>query len=122
MTQCIICGSYAINHKLHGRDGSDEDLCDVCYWRKRACIASPVSSLHSNDKVIQNSVNKRASDIIKYTRQMINEFDDPSWVAEKSDYKRRLVTDACGELNTYDAKAFLVNYILVCHKILNIDV
>jgi len=98
MTQCTICGSYAINHKLHGRDGSDEDLCDVCYWRKRA------------------------SDIIKYTRQMINEFDDPSWVAEKSDYKRRLVTDACGELNTYDAKAFLVNYILVCHKILNIDV
>ena len=30
------CGSYAINHNAHGRDGSDPDLCDVCYWRSRA--------------------------------------------------------------------------------------
>jgi hypothetical protein len=34
--KCKICGSYAINHHCHGRDGSDPDLCDVCYWRKRA--------------------------------------------------------------------------------------
>ena len=27
------CGSHAINHHLHGRDGSRPDLCDVCYWR-----------------------------------------------------------------------------------------
>jgi len=33
---CRECGSQAINHHLHGRDGSDGDLCDVCYWRKRA--------------------------------------------------------------------------------------
>lgn len=33
---CIECGSYAINHHCHGRDGSDGELCDVCYWRKRA--------------------------------------------------------------------------------------
>lgn len=33
---CKICGSYAINHHCHGRDGSDSDLCDVCYWRTRA--------------------------------------------------------------------------------------
>jgi len=33
---CKRCGSYAINHNHHGRDGSDPDLCDVCYWRKRA--------------------------------------------------------------------------------------
>lgn len=33
--KCRVCGSYAINHHLHGRDGSDPDLCDVCYWRKR---------------------------------------------------------------------------------------
>ena len=32
---CKICHSFAINHGLHGRDGSDPDLCDVCYWRKR---------------------------------------------------------------------------------------
>lgn len=30
------CGSYAINPHLHGRDDTDLDLCDVCYWRKRA--------------------------------------------------------------------------------------
>jgi hypothetical protein len=35
-TQCNRCRSYAINHSQHGRDGSDADLCDVCYWRKRA--------------------------------------------------------------------------------------
>jgi hypothetical protein len=35
MKQCK-CGSYAINHNCHDRDGSDGDLCDVCYWKKRA--------------------------------------------------------------------------------------
>lgn len=34
--QCNKCRSWAINHHSHGRDGSDGDLCDVCYWRKRA--------------------------------------------------------------------------------------
>ena len=33
---CKNCGSFAINHYKHGRDGSDVDLCDVCFWRKRA--------------------------------------------------------------------------------------
>lgn len=33
---CENCGSHAINHHCHGRDGSDGHLCDVCYWRKRA--------------------------------------------------------------------------------------
>ena len=36
MEECKQCGSHAINHHLHGRDGTDGDLCDVCYWRKRA--------------------------------------------------------------------------------------
>ena len=32
---CKICGSYAINEHLHGREkGKYLDLCDVCYWRK----------------------------------------------------------------------------------------
>lgn len=34
------CGSYAINHHSHGRDGSDGDLCDVCYWRSRAAACA----------------------------------------------------------------------------------
>jgi hypothetical protein len=33
---CKRCGSFAINHHCHGRDGTDKDLCDVCFWRKRA--------------------------------------------------------------------------------------
>lgn len=37
MTQCKRCLSYAINPHCHGREsGVDLDLCDVCYWRKRA--------------------------------------------------------------------------------------
>lgn len=36
MTPCTRCGSYAINPHCHGRNDSDLDLCDVCYWRKRA--------------------------------------------------------------------------------------
>jgi len=35
MQQCKRCGSLAINHHLHGRDGSELCLSDVCYWRKR---------------------------------------------------------------------------------------
>lgn len=37
-----MCGSAAINHHRHGRDGSDPDLCDVCYWRKRADDAAEI--------------------------------------------------------------------------------
>lgn len=33
MNKCS-CGSYAINPSKDGRDGTDLDLCDVCYWRK----------------------------------------------------------------------------------------
>lgn len=35
MKKCKVCGSYAINHQSHGRDGSELELCDVCYWRKK---------------------------------------------------------------------------------------
>lgn len=34
--KCKLCFSYAINHHCHGRDGTDGDLCDVCYWKTRA--------------------------------------------------------------------------------------
>lgn len=41
MKTCRICGSHGINMHLHGRDGvSDPDLCDVCYWHKRADVLS----------------------------------------------------------------------------------
>ena len=34
------CGSYAINPGQHGRDDTDLDLCDVCFWRKRATTSA----------------------------------------------------------------------------------
>ena len=36
---CSRCASYAINHQCHGRDGSGDTLCDVCYWRGKAELA-----------------------------------------------------------------------------------
>lgn len=37
---CTRCRSGAINPKAHGRtEGADIDLCDVCYWRKRAAAS-----------------------------------------------------------------------------------
>ena len=44
MKHCVRCSSCAINHHSHGRDGSDADLCDVCYWRKRAESAAQPAS------------------------------------------------------------------------------
>ena len=35
MSECKECGSHAINPHLHGRYGSGNNLCDVCYWRFR---------------------------------------------------------------------------------------
>ena len=37
MSACSRCGSFAINHHLHGRGGGLPKLwCDVCYWRSQA--------------------------------------------------------------------------------------
>ena len=47
MKSCKVCGSYAINHHLHSRDGSVDDLCDVCYWREKA-----ESLRHQNDELL----------------------------------------------------------------------
>ena len=39
MSACTKCGSYAINPDSHGRNSNaDLDLCDLCYWRKRADV------------------------------------------------------------------------------------
>ena len=43
MKKCNRCGSYAVNPGRSGRDDtSDLDLCDVCYWRKRAEQAAEI--------------------------------------------------------------------------------
>jgi hypothetical protein len=34
--RCKRCGSFAINPDHHGRDKTNLDLCDVCFWRNKA--------------------------------------------------------------------------------------
>ena len=47
---CNRCGSWAINHGHHGRDGSDPTLCDVCYWRQR-CEQCTASNAAKDDEI-----------------------------------------------------------------------
>jgi hypothetical protein len=49
MKQCKRCNSQAINPHTHGRQKDvDLNLCDVCYWRKRAEVQS--------DTLLQNAL------------------------------------------------------------------
>ena len=51
-SRCAVpgCGSYAINPGQHGRiEGADLDLCDVCYWRKRAFDPRPMSEAREDE-------------------------------------------------------------------------
>jgi len=52
--KCAYCSSYAINHHLHGRDGSSPDLCDVCYWRDLA--EHRQSAIDRSDMIIAECV------------------------------------------------------------------
>jgi hypothetical protein len=58
MKQCK-CGSYAINPDSHGRDATDLDLCDVCYWRKRANNLQQLEAKLADlaDEVVQKLLN-----------------------------------------------------------------
>lgn len=73
--KCKHCGSYAINPHLHGRDKTDLDHCDVCYWRKRAgALGKP-----------QKGVWERAPDWARFRAQD----QDGSWYW----YEKRPVKD-----------------------------
>lgn len=56
MEKCKRCYSYAISHHCHGRDGSDPQLCDVCFWRKRAELAM------QHQETIEEMVARRVSE------------------------------------------------------------
>lgn len=59
---CKNCGSYAINPYLHGRKpGIDLDLCDVCYWWKRA----------------EDGIRRRRAKKAKFEELGYEEFDPP---------------------------------------------
>lgn len=53
MITCKRCGSFAINHHMHGRDGTGLDLCDVCFWREKyeATCWQPIETVDTSKKV-----------------------------------------------------------------------
>lgn len=77
MKQCK-CGSWAINHHLHGRDGTDDDLCDVCYWRKRAALAESDSPSDKSDIVVGGIVQVRP-DIETFGACMVTVTEVKNW-------------------------------------------
>jgi hypothetical protein len=52
---CSRCGSFAINHHLHGRDGSYKSMCDVCYWRtKEETVQSQLKFLQARVRDLED--------------------------------------------------------------------
>lgn len=73
--KCNACGSHAINHHLHGRDGNDLDLCDVCYWRKRhGDLLSDVEMAFAGIEAVSDSgdVGAYIRDDVEMLRSAIN--------------------------------------------------
>jgi hypothetical protein len=69
--KCKNCGSFAINHNLHGRDGSEPELCDVCYWREK-CLEQQKENLkllQEIDGVVSESIIYK--DLAKSHQKMI---------------------------------------------------
>jgi hypothetical protein len=65
MISCKRCFSYAINHHSHGRDGTEKELCDVCYWRQLAEIR--LAYLQQLEKELKQAQNR-----IKWLEDIIN--------------------------------------------------
>ena len=56
ITHCRECGSPEINHNLHSRDGSEPELCDVCFWRSKALKYKHI--IQETSQQIMNLMNK----------------------------------------------------------------
>lgn len=80
MKQCIKCGSYAINHHLHGRDGSRPDLCDVDYWRDVALeFESKLEAANERIRQIEKAI-RFADDLISTLQVGEDEMEHRDWV------------------------------------------
>ncbi len=83
--KCVKCGSYAINVNHHGRKpNTDTDLCDVCYWRKRAegekgeaknselCLLSKPLTVGIIKQIAKNKRDKLEHDLVKRILKLFN--------------------------------------------------
>lgn len=71
MNRCE-CGSRAINPHLYGRDNTDLDLCDVCYWRKRAQAPEPSGELTTNTVPVPLGL---LEELMDNTRCLLGEYE-----------------------------------------------
>ena len=69
--KCKVCGSFAINHHLHGRDGSDDELCDVCFWVKRAKSHDELVQMNQELLNALESIENDAGQVPKFMWDMI---------------------------------------------------
>ena len=69
--KCKVCGSFAINHHLHGRDGSDDELCDVCFWVKRAKSHDELVQMNQDLLNALESIENDAGQVPKFMWDMI---------------------------------------------------
>jgi hypothetical protein len=66
MNKCTECGSMAINPRLRGRqEGVDLDLCDVCYWRKRAASAGIIEPSKARDDLFELLDNEHGLSLVE---------------------------------------------------------
>ena len=99
--QCNQCGSYAINHHHHGRDGSDPDLCDVCYWHTRH------DQLEVELAEVKDSMAYRTSLIGRTEKERNDLKAELARVHRVKDNYSALIMDAQQELAALKAKAVI---------------
>ena len=76
MSKQCPCGSFAINPSKHDRDASNNDLCDVCYWKDRAEKAEQQAAQYKETLLV---VNKLLTGIRKRNQGgYIGDFDEIS--------------------------------------------
>jgi len=71
MISCKRCFSYAINHHSHGRDGTEKELCDVCYWRQLAEIRlAYLQLLEKNVDILKPRIKQLEQALESITKQV----------------------------------------------------
>lgn len=70
--KCKNCDSYAINQHLHGRDGSNPDLCDVCYWRDKSAMQGLTLATICDMVLGENAPKRDDETLVRYVRILLS--------------------------------------------------